>query len=193
MTFRAEVLRQIGRVPETLRIQADEYLFTMGAVFSEALILREALTFYRLHESNAFQIANGNTEALKRKQKVLEVLGKSLEEQMREAGASAQASRVVVESVETEAGMIRLRLENRWPWETVGTELRNYRIMQGNAPASHVFFKMASLLPACVMPSRIYYLVRNRFAENGVYRKAREKWLPFPEPSHVDRYGTTRR
>jgi len=193
MTFRAGVLRQIGPVPEILRIQADEYLFTLGAIFSRVLILREALTFYRLHDGNAFQLADGNTEALVRKQKVLDALRKSLEERMNEAKIPAQVSRIVVESVETEAGMIRLGLENCWPWETVRTELRNYRIMEGNASAAHWFFKVASLLPACVMPSRVYYLLRNRFAENGVYRRAREKWLPFPEPAHVDRYRTTRR
>jgi len=68
MTLRSDVLRKIGKVPEALRIEADEYLFTLAGLFSYVLILRESLTFYRLHESNAFQVSNGSVQALRRKQ-----------------------------------------------------------------------------------------------------------------------------
>jgi len=56
MTMRAAVLRQIGRVPEALTIEADEYLFTLTGFLSDVLILGESLTFYRLHAGNAFQV-----------------------------------------------------------------------------------------------------------------------------------------
>src|SRR5208337_2045003 len=45
MAFRAELLRRVGPVPESLTIQADEFLFTLGALFSEVLLLRDPLTF----------------------------------------------------------------------------------------------------------------------------------------------------
>ena len=192
MTFRANLVRRIGTVPEALRIEADEYLFTLGAVLSDVLILREPLTFYRLHESNAFQVADGNRESLRRKQRVLAALAESLRAKLTEEELPEKVSRVVVESVETEADLIRLTIENGLPWDTVGTELRSYRIMQEGASLTHWLFKCFTLLPACVLPSRLYYSMRRRFAENGIYRKAREKWLPFLQPEHVDRYRTTR-
>ena len=71
MTYRASVLREIGRVPETLRFQADEYLFTLAGLFADVLILRESLTFYRLHDANLFQFSDGNVEAIRRKGQVL--------------------------------------------------------------------------------------------------------------------------
>jgi hypothetical protein len=97
-----------------------------------------------------------------------------------------------VKWIETEANLLRLSLDSGYPWETLEAELRSYRVMFENAPASHWLFKYLTLLPACFMTSRSYYSLRQLFARNGVYRKAREKWLPFLQPAHVDRYRTTR-
>jgi hypothetical protein len=192
MTFRRELLRQIGKVPEALRIEADEYLFTIGGFLSDVLILRESFTFYRLHDKNAFQIADGNREATRRKQKILEALAESLKAELAERHAPENVARMVAEWIETEAEMIRLSLDAGLPWETIRAELQNYRVMHPGAGATHWVFKCLALLPACVMPSRNYYALRANFSQNGIYRKAREKWLPFLEPAHVDRYRTTR-
>lgn len=192
MTFRAELLREIGKVPEALAIEADEYLFTLAGFFSNILILRESFTFYRMHGANAFQIQDGNKQAIRRKQAVLNALAASLRAKLAERRVADAIARIIVESVETEADVIRLTNEAGFPWETVRTELRNYRIMHPNASAAHWVFKWLALLPACVMPSRSYYSLRQSFSQSGIYRKAREKWLPFLQPAHVDRYRTTR-
>ncbi len=157
MTIRAAVLRQIGRVPEALAIQADEYLFTLSGFLADVLILRESLTFYRLHAGNAFQVADGNTQALRRKQKVLESLAKSITAKLEEQKVKASVARIAVEAIETEAELIRLSLDAGLPWETVRTEVRNYRIMHPDASLAHW-----------------------------------EKWLPFLQHEHVDRFWTTK-
>ena len=41
MAYRADLLRRIGPVPETLVIEADEFLFTLGALLSEVLLSAE--------------------------------------------------------------------------------------------------------------------------------------------------------
>jgi glycosyltransferase involved in cell wall biosynthesis len=192
MTFRAELLRQIGKVPEALRFEADEYLFTLAGFFADVLILRESYTFYRLHETNAFQIADSNKEAIRRKQRVLEALADSLGARLAEHHAPENLANIVVKWIETEADLLRLSLDSGYPWETWNAELKNYGVMFENAPASHWLFKCLTLMPACLMTSRSYYSLRQRFARNGIYRKAREKWLPFLQPAHVDRYRTTR-
>ncbi len=192
MTIRAAVLRQIGRVPEALAIQADEYLFTLSGFFADVLILRESLTFYRLHAGNAFQVADGNTQALRRKQKVLESLAKSITAKLEEQKVKASVARIAVEAIETEAELIRLSLDAGLPWETVRTEVRNYRIMHPDASLAHWSFKLLALLPSCVMPSRNYYSLRQNVSQNRVYRRAREKWLPFLQHEHVDRFWTTK-
>jgi hypothetical protein len=191
MTIRAKTLSEIGRVPETLGIQADEYLFTLAAL-SGGLILRESLTYYRLHEANAFQIGDGNFQALRRKRRVLAELADSLRAELKKRQVPERAAKLVVESVQTEADLIRLGFQNGWPAETLRTEVRNYRIMHERASLSQWLVKCVTLLPACVLPSRLYYSLRHRVATNGAYLRAREKWLRFPEPPHVDRYRTTR-
>jgi glycosyltransferase involved in cell wall biosynthesis len=192
MTIRRDLLQQIGKVPEALRIEADEYLFTIAGFLSDVLILRESFTFYRLHDKNAFQIADGNREATRRKQKILEALAESLKAKLAECRAPENVPRIVVEWIEIEAKLIRLSLDAGLPWKTVRAELDNYRVMHPGAPVAHWVFKCLALLPACVMPSRNYYALRASFSQNGIYRKARKKWLPFLEPAHVDRYRTTR-
>jgi glycosyltransferase involved in cell wall biosynthesis len=191
MTMRAALLRQIGRVPEGLTIQADEYLFTLAGFLSDVLILKESLTFYRLHSGNAFQVA-GDRLALRRKQNALETLAKSLTAKLEEQKVTESVARIAVESIEIEAELIRLSLDAELPWETVRTEVRNYRIMHPDASLRHWFFKWLALLPSCVMPSRSYYSLRQNVSQNRVYRKAREKWLPFLQHAHVDRFWTTK-
>jgi len=192
MTLRSDVLRKIGKVPEALRIEADEYLFTLAAAFSDVLILRESLTFYRLHESNAFQVSNGSVQVFRSKQAVLDALAESLKIKLAEQQLEGPIASIVVESVKTEADLVRLSIDRGFPWETIPAELRNYRITHENASTTHWTFKVLSLIPACFMTSRLYYSLRQRFAQNRIYRKAREKWLPFLRPAHVDRYRTTR-
>ena len=192
MIFRSELLKKIGKVPEALQIEADEYLFTLAGLFSDVFILRDSLTFYRLHESNAFQISSGNKGAFRRKQRILAALAMALEEKLLEHQLPGPIAKIIVESVETEANLIRLALDNGFPWETVRAEMRSFRIINENALAVHWIFKGLSLLPACVMTSRFYYSLRQRMARNSVYRKARETFLPFLQPAHVDRYRTTR-
>ncbi len=192
MTLRSDVLRKIGKVPEALRIEADEYLFTLAGLFSDVMILRESLTFYRLHESNAFQISDRSTIALRRKQAVLDALAESLKIKLAEHQLSAGIAKIIVESVETEADLIRLSVDRGFPWETIRAEVRNYRSTHENASITHWVFKALVLIPACFMTSRLYYSLRQHFAQNRIYRKARERWLPFLQPAHVDRYRTTR-
>jgi GT2 family glycosyltransferase len=192
MIFRTEVLRRIGPVPEAIAIQADEYLFTLGAVLADVLILREPLTFYRLHDANAFQVGDGNAESLKRKYMVLATLAEKLRSKLKDVGVAERAARIVVDSVQTESDLIRLGMENGWPTETLRAELQSYHITHDDATALRWAFKCVTLLPACVLPSQVYYSLRRRISGSGFYRRARQKWLPNPEPAHVDRYRTTR-
>ncbi len=192
MTYRSAVLRKIGPVPETLTFQADEYLFTLAGLYADVLILRESLTFYRLHEKNAFQLAGENVEGIRRKYKVLEALAKSLQNELRKRELPDAIAKIIVDWLDTEADLLRLTVDSGFPWETVRAELRSYAVENHNAGAAHWMFKCASLLPACVLPPRAYYSLKKRLAASDMYRRARGKWLPFLTPQHVDRYRTMR-
>jgi glycosyltransferase involved in cell wall biosynthesis len=187
MTIRAELLRQIGAVPEAIEIQADEYLFTLSAVLAGAQILPEALTYYRLHDANGFQLAGHDPQKLRRKQKSLAILASTLSQQLEKLGIDPRVRRAVVGYTKASADQIRLGLDGGWPWETAKTEWTIYEILHPEARFSHRVFKLMILLGALVTTPRAFYAVQRRLAESRLYRDARARWLPVPEMEHIQK------
>ena len=187
MTIRADLVRRIGPVPEAIEIQADEYLFALAAVLAGAQILPEALTYYRLHDANSFQLASHDPQKLRHKQKSLAVLARSLSEQLEKLGIDQLVRRTVVEYTQASADQLRLVMEGGWPWETVKAEWTLYTILHPEAPVSHRVFKWMVLLGALVTPPRAFYSVQRALAQSGLYRRARAQWLPVPEMEHIQK------
>jgi glycosyltransferase involved in cell wall biosynthesis len=187
MAYRKEILSRIGQVPETLKFEADEYLFTLAGLFSDVMILPKSLTFYRLHDSNLFQFSKGNSQSIRRKQAVLAALVQSLEQQFQLHKVPPNIARVIAESVKVEADVLRLTVDSGFPWETLSTELKIMRIFHSDVSTLQYLFSRARLLPATVLPSRTYYRWRRWLTESTYYKNFRRKHLPFPVQSHVDR------
>jgi glycosyltransferase involved in cell wall biosynthesis len=187
MTIRAELLRRIGFIPTAIEIQADEYLFTLAAVSMEVQILPETLTYYRLHEGNSFQIASYDLQKLRRKQKALSVLARSLSHELEKLGIDQQVRLTVIEYTQNSADQLRLVLDGGWPWETVKTEWRMYEIVHPEARFSHRLFKMMILLGALVTTPRCFYAVQRALAQSDIYRRVRAHWLPVPEMEHIQK------
>jgi len=189
MAYRTEILRRIGVVPESLTIQADEFLFTLGALFSEVLLLREPLTFYRLHGQNLFQVSDGSVIALRRKHAVLLALADSLRLRFAEERVPAEVGNIVLESLGRESGALALSLYGGSPLDTIRNELLDYRITQENASLLRRVFKYISLFPALFVSPRRYAALKKKIASSPLYRKFRRKVLATFEPQHVDRTG----
>src|ERR1700730_3317681 len=187
MTYRKEVLRQIGPVPEALTFEADEYLFTLAGLFADVVVLREAYCFYRLHDRNLFQFSNGSEEGVRRKQRVLAALARALDEKMQELRIGREITKAIVEFVQTEADLLLLMVDGGFPWETVRAELKVMRMVHSDASFAQHLFSCARLLPAFVLPARSYYRWRQRVSRLDFYKDLRHKFLPFPVPSHVER------
>ena len=187
MAYRRNVLHQIGPVPEILRFEADEYLFTLAGLFADVMILPESYTFYRLHAANLFQFASGGRERLGRKQQVLAALAKSLEEKLRQQNVQGDIITAIVECVQLEADALRLELDSGFPWETVSTEIKIMRVFHSDASVWQHLFSLARLTPALVLPAAAYYRARHWFSNFPFYRGIRQRFFPFPVPRHVER------
>ncbi len=187
MAFRAAILRKIGAVPSALWVQADEYLFTLGAVFADALVLPEPFTYYRIHGANGFLVSQDNVGGMRRKYQVLNALAAELQSKMAECDVPVEVRGVIAESVKNEADLIRLDVDGGLPWETFSAERTGYRINHPEVSATRRFLKTLSLLPACVLPPRSFYSIRRSLSGNPVYRKFRKKWPHSPALAHVDR------
>lgn len=193
MAVRRSLLERIGLVPEGIKIQADEYLFTVAAVLAVARVLPEALTFYRLHEANRFQLSTDDPSKLRRKQQSLALLAKKLNEKLAELGIANGVRQAVTQYMQACADQLRLQLDGGWSWETVGTEWRIYEAVHSDADRSHQVFKLFTLIGALVLPPRWFYGARRSLVQNAIYRRARERFLPVPEMRHLDREHLPRR
>jgi len=191
LVARATLLRRILPVPASLTIEADEYLFTLAAVMADVLILPEALTFYRIHAANLYQVTGFQEDNFRRKQRILASLARELSAALPRHGLSPQVVRAVTEVVSAEANQLRLTVEGGYPWETVQTEWTISRIMHEGASLAHRVFKAASLIPAFFLPPRLFYRLRRRLVVNEFYLGARRALLPFPRSEHVARYWTS--
>jgi len=187
MAIRADLLRRIGPVPEAIEIQADEYLFTLAAVLAVTQILPEALSYYRLHEGNSFQLASHDPQKLRRKQKSLAILAKSLSQQLADLGIDPRVRRTVIEYTQASADQLRLGLDGGWPWETVKTEWKIYGILHPDARFSHRVFKLVILLGAFLTTPRGFYRVQRTLAQNELYGRVRARWLPVPQMEHIQK------
>lgn len=187
MTCRRKLLEEIGPVPETLQFEADEYIFTVGALLTDVMVLDEALTFYRLHDNNLFQLADGNIEGARRKQRVLAALVEALDNKLTELKVPEEIARTILESVDLESDALRLKLESGFPWETIATEVRILRAFHSDASVWQHLFSLARLVPALVMPARAYYRYRQRLSQGRVYQRVRATILPFHVPKSVER------
>lgn len=187
MAIRARLLEKLLPVPGELRIEADEFLFTLAALYSPGLILPEALTFYRLHDGNFYQMAGSTEAGLHRKQRVLAALALRLDERFEAKRVPREVGRAVIQIIQAEADQLRLSLHGGYPWETVRAEWTIYRIMHENPPLRHLFFRSLTMLPAALLPPSWFYSARRRLAASELYNRMRRALVPVPPPVHVHR------
>jgi glycosyltransferase involved in cell wall biosynthesis len=187
MTIRASLLQRIGPVPETIKVQADEYLFTLASVLMSVRILPDTLTYYRLHEANSFQLGSHDPQKIRRKQQSLAVLARSLSQQLENLGIEPQVCRAVVEYTEASAEQLRLMLDGGWSWETARVEWTIYKILHPDARLAHRLFKSMILLVALFLGPRAFYGAQRRLAESSLYLRARARLLPVPKMNHLQK------
>jgi glycosyltransferase involved in cell wall biosynthesis len=191
MTIRTKLLREIGPIPEALVVQADEYLYTLASALAGAQILPETLTYYRLHESNGFHNLGSDLRLIRRKQAVLAALSQALDRELRARQFSAKLVRTIVAFSLAESDQLRLMIDGGWSWETVKAEHTIYEVSHPEASLLHRVFKSVTLLAAVTMPPRFYYAIQRKLSENNFYRRARGRWLPFPEMRHLEQHSET--
>jgi len=185
MTVRTELLRRIGAVPEQITIQADEYLFTLAAVLSNVQILPEALTYYRLHAENLFQISGRDFSKTRRIQSALSLLAASLYERIVNLGIEREIAETIVEYTRACAERYRLQLDGGWSWETAKTEWKLYEILHPRAQVSHRAYKRIILLAALFVPPKMFYAAQGSLAQSSLYRRLRARLLPIPGMEHI--------
>ncbi len=71
ISMRAETARRLFPIPEELRFEADEFLFTQAALRTGVLAIPEILTDYRLHDNNLYMLSGFKEEKIRFKYDIL--------------------------------------------------------------------------------------------------------------------------
>jgi glycosyltransferase involved in cell wall biosynthesis len=193
MTIRADLLRRIGPVPEAIVVQADEYLFTLAAALAGGQVLPDALTYYRYHDSNGYQVGQHDLRRIRRKQGAIAALARSLATELGRHGIASDSQLAITEILQAEADQLRLWLDGGAPFETMRTEWTIYDVHHPDAPTAHRIFKRLSLIPAIFLPPATYYWLRGWVVRSQFYRETRGRWFPNPRRHHVTNEWQTKR
>ncbi|HUI74371.1 MAG TPA: glycosyltransferase family 2 protein [Candidatus Acidoferrum sp.] len=181
LTLCARLARKILPIPESIIIEADEYLFTLGAAHADSLLLTDPLTHYRIHGANLFMASSALPGGELRKARSLAALVDALRTALPAAGVPADAVASVLELVHAEATQLRLQTQGGFSWDTYRTESTLYRIQHSNAPWKSGAFRALSMIPALLLPPRWFYSGRRWLGSRSWYKRARRDLIPVPQ------------
>ena len=181
LTLRSSIARKILPVPQSLIIEADEYLFTLAAAITDSVILTEPLTHYRIHGANLFMAPGAFAGGERRKASAISALAIELRRALPAAGAPPDAAAAVLELINAEAAQLRLQCNGGMPWETYRAERALYRIQHQGAPWKSRAFRAFAMILALLLPPRWFYAGRRWLGSQSWYKRARRDFLPLPQ------------
>lgn len=170
VSIRKRILDRIGQIPESLVVEADEFMSTMAVAKSHATILNEPLTFYRIHTGNLFYFNDRNEEKGRRKMSVLVHLSQALRSQLRQELASNEIVDAVVLPIEVEAKRLELSLDGGLPWETLAIERTSLKLAYQHMGLKYRLFKAVSLFVTLLLPPKRYYKLREYYSRMNLKR-----------------------
>jgi glycosyltransferase involved in cell wall biosynthesis len=166
VTIRHSILNRVFPIPESLVVEADEFMSIMSAVYTTAGLLDQPLTFYRLHEGNLFQLQKPDENKSRRIQCVLAALAKHLQIRLESASIAPEVIDAIVEPLEVDSKQLRLMLDGGMPWETFQTERARFRLAYKAQSKAYRMFKTFVLASTLVLPPRSFYKLRSRYSRS---------------------------
>lgn len=167
VTIRRNVLSHVLPVPESLVVEADEFMSIMSTAYSASALIQRPLTFYRLHADNLFQVRTKDEVKQRRIQKVLAALAQELRIRLNSAGIAPEIIDAIVEPLDVESKRRRLMLDGGRPWETFQAERAGLRIAYKEGSAAYWLFKGFVLACTLALPPRNFYELREWYSRSG--------------------------
>ncbi len=181
LAIRTGLASQALPIPESIRIEADEFLAIACTALSRAALLRDPLTIYRLHDSNHYQLRQLDTRKLRTIQTSLESLSSELRSRLAAAGVPPLSIELLVNPPANTARRIRLQLDGGHSYETFVAERaeRNFAYTSDSPIGSRAFHAL-SLGVALALPPRLYYRLRHWYSSSPLRRLRRSLGEPVP-------------
>jgi glycosyltransferase involved in cell wall biosynthesis len=172
VTVRRNILLHVLPIPEQIVVEADEFVSIMSAAYSNAGLILEPLTFYRLHSENLFQIRTKDERKRRRIQRALAELAAALRIRLASASIAPAIVDVIVKPLEVNSKRLRLMLDGGSPWETFQAERDEFQIAYKKGSAAYWLFKGFVLACTLAMPPRNFYRLRDWYSRSD-WRRVR--------------------
>lgn len=166
VVIRKKIALQALPVPESIVIEADEFLSILSIGLSGAFLLEDPLTYYRIHENNLYQLQWADHQKLRRMQLSLQALAQELPPRLVKAGLDSKGIRILVHTLENGARRLKLQLDGGMPWETFQVECADREFSYERASILYRLFACISLALTLVLPPRRFFQLRNWYASS---------------------------
>jgi Glycosyl transferase family 2 len=160
VVIRKRVAERALPIPDSIVIEADEFLSIMSIAYSRAVLLPDALTFYRLHEHNLYQMRSLDPRKLRRLHQSISALSSELPPRLAAASVSPEGIRILVETLEGAAKKLKLLTDGGSPWRTLQIERAERRYFSSGGPIGYRLFAFLSLGLTLIMPPQRFYQLR---------------------------------
>jgi len=187
VAYRRKLLEQVLPVPEVLRFEADEYIWTLVVASADALVLDLPLFFYRFHAANNFMQRSPDKSLLRQKRDVMQGLFGHLSARLKSLDVSDEIVAILMEQIQIEIKRLRLFLVGGMSWETYSVEQAEIRRSYKSTTLGYRIYKQLSLLLALALPPRRFYQLREWYAANNLRRLRGMLGEPAPRAPVVER------
>jgi glycosyltransferase involved in cell wall biosynthesis len=189
LTMRRLALEQALPVPSDFPF-FDNFLFFQAIATSGAILLPQALCYYRLHLGNLYASDVRNEDRLRRKYNLELGLVKHLPRRLACLGVSDEIISAVLESDQLDSDRLRLSLDGGKPWNTFRVESAVFRSSYRNPDLGYRLFKYLVLFLTLLMPPKVFYYLRHWYSERNL-RRLRERIVraPVADPGVVRHTG----
>ena len=167
VTMRRSVLSRVLPVPESLVVEADEFISIMSAAYSAAGLLQQPLTFYRLHANNLFQVRRKDEVKLRRIQMVLAALARELRIRLGSSSVGSEIIDAIVEPLDVGSTRLRLTLDGGSRWETFQTERTDFRIAYKKGSPAYRLFQNFVLGCTLALSPKSFYRLRDWYSRSN--------------------------
>lgn len=170
LAVRKEIALSVLPIPENIVIEADEFLAIAATAQSRAGLLAEPLTYYRLHDANHYHMHRPDERRLRLMLQSLDALAFELPPRLAAANISPVALSALIDPLSNSALRLKLRLDGGSPWSTFTVERAERRLWHATAPLGYRLYTFASLAAALLLPPRLFYRLRDRYASSPLRR-----------------------
>jgi glycosyltransferase involved in cell wall biosynthesis len=173
-TSRLVIRKQIATlalpIPESIVIEADEFLSIVSIANSRAFLLPDPLTFYRLHEDNLYQLRSEDPRKLRRLRQAIGSLARELPSRLASATVAPEVIRLLVHTLENGEKKLKLQLDGGMPWETFEVERAERHYSYSGGSLGYRIFEFVSLGLTLLMPPRRFYQLQSWYGSSRLKR-----------------------